>query len=647
MTCISKTTATILVVYILKRIHCSLEPLPDELSSRLSLAKCVAEVSDQFFKEGEIVLVSLPIQEVSTLQASATLLNNLLFYELFHRSQHSIIIKKTTTFKRHEVYQKSIDNYVIQVRNLSELKQNLRVLQGYFTWNPHARFVVVSVADYGNNKDAAANIIQQLWEHKVASGIVLLPNPQNRSSYETFSWFPFAGSHCGDGFEEVKIIDKCYFGKFDNGTDWFPDKIPHDLNGCPVRVVTVVWPPYVLAPEKKISGTKNEYDFRDGLEIRLMNTMAKAANFSVVYITSEVGQDWGFVDINGRATGAFQYLKNEEADAAISSFAVSVESHFYFDSIVYDIPEALIWCVPHATHVPKWKNLLDIIPVDTCMILIAIYTVVCFCMWRLSVYEHSESNLYKKLINCLQNVLAVILNIAVKVQPKSLTVRCFFMIWVFFTLHINVEYQTSLISAFSHPRYEKQIKTVTDIFENNLKLWLLSTAKPFFMNNDDWVSVKIVQNWNDCANISICLSRTAYNRDSGTCTPRLYKEFINNLYVNQKKEPLLYCFKESIVTFPLQMLLRKGYPLKEYFLTLYRRISAAGLTAHWERQILENQLKTSSDSSETTDDNTEFKITIEHLYLLFVYLVLGYISGFVTLLAEIHVSKRFGSAFKK
>ncbi|KAF2884625.1 hypothetical protein ILUMI_21546 [Ignelater luminosus] len=560
-----------------------LEPLPDELSSRLSLAQCVAVASDRFFKHGEILLVSLPLQEVSATIKSAVLFNHLLFHELFYRSRLSIIIKETKEINPEEKYLKNIDNYVIQVRNVSSLEENLSILQAYASWNPHATFMIVTIVN----------------------GVILLPDPNDTSVFETYTWFPYAQHRCGNKFHELELIDKCRYGEFDTGVHWFPNKIPQDLNGCPVRVRTIIWPPFVLPPESKILETEDQYVFKNGLEILLMNTMAEMANFSVVYTISDIVQDWGEISYNGTATGTLLYLRNEQADVAISAFAVSIETHRHFDSIVYALPEALNWCVPHAAVIPQWKNILVVLSIDAIILLLVVYVVISYCIWRLSLSNTKESDFYKELVNCLQSSLSILVNSAVTIQPKSTLVRCLFLLWIFFCLHLSVGYQSSLMGVFAKTNHQKQINTFQEIFENKLKLRLLPTSR----------------------------------RDSATCTPRLYQQFVTRRYVSKDGDPLLYCFKESIVTYPLQMLLWKGYPLKEYFNDLAGRILSSGLITHWIKRILTEQI--SSDNTIDTEEQAEhFSITITHLYLLFAHLALGYTLAFITLLLEIYVHKR-------
>ncbi|KAF2899949.1 hypothetical protein ILUMI_06237 [Ignelater luminosus] len=395
-----------------------LESIPTGiLETRMSLAKCVGEATDRFFEDHEISLVSLSIIEPKNTMRFAIALDRLLFSELFSRSNLSIIIKKTTVPHSSEYYLKKIDNYIIQVRRPMEIKDNLRVLKIHPTWNSHAKFLVVSATIFEDPYVVASGIFKQLWRSKIANGIVLLTNPNNTSLFTVYSWIPFSEKYCTTGFDETRILDKCRFGHFLKGAHWFPRKIHRNLHGCLFRVRAVVWPPYVLGPEKEVIKDKSLIKINDGLEAMLVNTMAEIANFSINYTVADRLQDWGTVYKNGTTTGAFLALKNEESDIAIGSFAATIERNMYFDYIIYNMPESMTWCVPHAEDTDQWKKLLMVIPIRK------------------------------------------------------------------------------------------------------------------------------------------CLNDTAFDKNAATCTPRLYMKYAVNLYVAEDGTPLLYCFRDSVVTYPLEMLL--------------------------------------------------------------------------------------------
>ncbi|KAK4880990.1 hypothetical protein RN001_004309 [Aquatica leii] len=631
-------TFVIISVCFVTQMFCKLEPLPDELSSRLSLAQCVANVSKTFFGDGEILLVSLPVYEVSQTQASAIVLDRLLFMELFQVNHQSLVIKKTTNSRKDENYQKSVDNYVVQVRNVTELPENLKVLQGYPSWNPHAKFLIISVTIYEDNAISASYIVEQLWRQKISNGVILISNEKNRSIFDVYSWFPFKNGNCGDKFEKINIIDRCSYGKIDIGLDWFANKIPRKLNGCPIRVRTVIWPPFVLPHTKKVSNTSEEYIFEEGLEILLLNTMSEVANFSIIYTASDNLQDWGYIFANGTATGTLLYIKEEKADIAVSSFAASENTHLYFDIITYPIPESLKWCVPRADVIPVWKYFITILQLETFVCIMILFMLVSFLLWKFSFFQCKELNLYKRYSNVVQTVFGVMVNISTKSPPKSTAVRSIFLLWIFFSQLTSVYYQTFLVNVYSKPQFKKQIDTVDGIFENNLHLWFLPVDKRFFVNNNDRLSRKVIEKWNDCLNIDTCLHSTAFYKNSTTSIPRLSLRYLAKRYTDKNGQSLLYCFSNNIVTYPLEMILKKGFPFKEHFTNLVGWISDAGLLSHWGKQIFERtERKTSEDVKQEKEEH--FTITIAHLIFPFVFLGVGYGLGLVMFMLELWVYK--------
>lgn len=605
-------------------------PFYQGFSTRTSLAKCVGEATKLFFNDADNSLVSL---STSNHTESVIATDTLLFSELFAGSNMSLIIKKPSTVKKSEFYYKKIDNYIIQIKDATEIYKSLQILKKYPTWNSHARFLVVSAAVFYQPKIIAASVIEQLWLENVVNGVVILPDPGNVTSFIAYSWFPFTEGHCTNGNTEILIVDRCNFGRFFSGKNWYPNKVPRNLHGCLFKVRAVVWPPYVLPPKNGMGLT-----FTDGLEVRLLNTMAEVANFSISYSVSEKVQDWGNIDKDGTATGAHLVLKNREADIAIGSFAATVMRNYYFDYVTYNIPESLTWCVPHAKNQKKWKKLLLVIPAELWFFTISIFLVVSICMWGLSNFENNDSSSYKIFSSCIQNTFSIFVNMAVKVQPKSFPVRILFIIWVFFSLHFSALYQTSLISILTKPKYEQQVTTIYDIFENDLEMWFISNTKQYFLDKSDWVSIQIRKEWNDCEDIEKCLNATAFNRTTAVCIPRTYINYAVTHYVTRKGKPLLYCFKDSLVTFPLEMLLSRGFPLTYYFEVLIGRITAAGLIAQWERQIFDKQFR---HLAYTTSSQDEFILNFSYLKLLFILLLIGNFSAFIVFILELFVYYKF------
>ncbi|KAF5299275.1 hypothetical protein FQA39_LY02448 [Lamprigera yunnana] len=618
-----------LIIVFSHKSWCKLEPIPEiDLSKRVSLSKCVSKVLESFSEKSDCTLVSLSTIEIIT--NSSIAMDSVLLQEIFNRGSRSIIIQKTGDPSFEEWYIKKIDNYVVQIRLASELQDKLRILKSYTTWNAQARFLIISSNTFDHPIEAANAIVGQLWQQHIVNAVVLLADPQNETFSTAYSWYPYSQGVFADSNDKVLLIDKCHFGRFIFKKSWYPNKVPNNLNGYSLKVQPVIWPPYVLPPK---SG-----QFLDGVEIELINLMAKVANFSVIYLNIDSTRPggWGFVYENGTAEGSLLKLKNEECDILIGSFGATNERHKFYDYIVYNFPESLTWCVPHAKDAHPWVKLFMVLPGRLIIFSIILCLCVSFLLWGFCYFEPKEASVYKTLLGSMQNTFLAYFSISVHAQPRSLRARILFLLWVFFALHITALYQSSLVSVLTKPTYKQEINTLSGILEHDLNIWILSTMKRYFMENNT-VNNKIHAVWKICKNINDCLNDTAFSKASATCTPRLYIEYAVNRYLTKKGDPLLYCFKDSIVTYPLDMLFYKGFPLKKYFKTLIGRITAAGMISHWEKQVFDYQLKYKSFDIQHSGD---YQIRMSHLLLIFIILFIGQFCACLIFLLELWISKR-------
>lgn len=626
-----------LVVIALKACKGRLEPLPDELTERVSLADCIVSCCSRFFTGEEMITVSLSPEEVGQDQPSATVTDRILLPRLTNVGKWSLLITKSSS--RTTNFFKQTGSYIIHIRTKDEIKRHIENLKKYRSWNPSAKLMVVSTEIFNNASDVVGGIVETLWSAKVVDGIIILPDSKKPSFFSVYSWFPYSAGNCGNDFYKIKILDNCTFGDFEENADLFPNKIPKKLNDCPVRVRVVQWPPYVMPPKNHISGTEI-YDFNDGLEIKLINTVAERANFKIIYYMSNTTQNFGTVNSNGTTTGIFSALKEERTDIALGSLALSDERGNKFDfSTTYHV-ESLTWCVPHAKSQPSIEKLTNTLKTETWVVLV----IACLCctilVWALSNFEKREMDVYKTFPSVMQNTLLVIMATPVKHLPKTTVVRLFFFLWIFSSLVMDIYYTTYMISTLTSASYAGQINTLDQILDYKLKLYIMPNTIQYF-NGSTWQMKRILKEWNNCTHINDCLARVAFQRDSTVCVPRLYMEYVYNSYVDADKQPLLYYFKESVVSFPITMYMTKGYPLKHRINELIARVISAGFITFWEKNIFEYKWKNASFITEENSEVVEEKwLTIDHLEAVLFSLVIGHILAVVVFVLELVVYRR-------
>lgn len=620
------------VIITLKVCEGALEPLPDELTERLSLADCIVSCCVKFFTEEEMITVSLSPEEVGDDEPSATVSDRILLPRLSSVSKWSLLITKSSS--KNTNFFKQAGSYIIQIRKKDELKSHIENLKKYRSWNPHAKLIVISTAMFNNVSEVVSGIVEVLWSAKVTDGIILLHNSDDMSNYGVYSWFPYSSGNCGNDFYKIINLDNCTFGYYEKNVNLFPSKIPKKLNGCPVRVRVVQWPPYVMPPKDHIVGTEI-YDFDEGLEVNLINTISERADFKIIYSMSNTSQNFGTVNSNGTTTGIFSALKQEKADIALGSLALSEARGEEFDfSSTYHI-ESLTWCVPHAKSQPSIEKLTNTLKTETWIVLVIAYLSCSILVWGLSIFEKRELKFYKRLPNVMQHTLSVILGMAVKTLPKTLLVRLFLFMWIFSSLVMDIYYTTFMISTLTGSSYSGQIHTLDEILDNKLKLYLMPNTIQYF-NGSSWQMKTILKEWNNCTHIHECLARVAYQKDSAICIPRLYMEYAYNGYVDVNKQPLVYYFRDSVVSYPITMYMAKGYPLKQRINELVERIISAGFITAWEQKVFDYKWKNASVFAEESTEEPEQKwLTIYHLEAVLYSLAFGHSLAVVVFVMEV------------
>lgn len=626
-----------LVVIVIKACKGSLEPLPDELTERLSMADCIVSCCLKFFTDEEMITISLSPEEVHDDQPSAIVSDRILLPRLSNVGKWSLLVTKSSS--RNSNFFKQTGSYIIHIRTKDELKSHIENLKKYRSWNPHAKVMVVSTAVFNNASEVVGGIVETLWSAKVVDGIIMLHDSLDPSQYSVYSWFPYSAGNCGNDFYKIKNLDNCTFGQFEQNANLFPNKIPKKLNDCPVRVRVVQWPPYVMPPKEHITGTEI-YEFDDGLEINLINTVAERANFKIIYSMSNTTQNFGTVKSNGTTTGIFTALREGKTDIALGSLALSEEGGEKFDfTTTYHI-ESLTWCVPHAKSQPSIEKLTNTLKTETWVVLVVAYLLYSILVWGLSKLEKEGFKVYKRLPNVMQTTLSIILGMAVRTLPKTTIVRMFLFLWIFNCLVMDIYYTTFMISTLTGSSYAGQINTLDQILKNKLKLYLMPNTIQYF-NGSNWQMQTILKEWKNCTHIHDCLAKVAFQRDSAVCIPRLYMEYVYNRYVDANKQPLLYYFKESVVSYPITMYMTKGYPLKQRINDLVSRIISAGLITTWEQKVFDYKWKNASLLAEESSEEPENKwLTIHHLEAVLFSLAIGHSFALLVFIAEIIVYKR-------
>lgn len=591
----------------------------DDAASRQSLSSCIiSAVKTQLKKASNVLVMNVPVTETVTPRAVPMRLDKFLYFDLFNLYLFSLFSNKAdgAKFQYTDAFLRKADSYVIHIRNKDEIDSTLDYLQLQNSWNPSAKFVIITTTKFANETWVITHLVRIAWRHKVVNAVFLMPQ-KNKTTFNIYTWHPFKEGKCGRQFGAARVIDECSFGNFRNGTSWFPNRIPNNLKSCEVQIRTIVWPPFVSTPTRKVPGTKNEFIFESGIEIKLMNTVAKAANFTPVYTLSERVQDWGVITINGTATGMMATVLNEEVDIGMCTLGATDARHQFFESSVSYMQEDITFCVPHSAPKPYRKRALAILGIEILLLCFIYIILIAIVSVKLARYQPNESNIYKNYVTCVLNVVSIITYSPVATLPRSSHVRFLIMLWVIFSLNLNIIYQTNLMSVLTSTSFDQELTTVEEMLRTNYDIYIIPAAKRFFDDNSE-LTRTIEARLKNCEDMEDCLNWVAYKKDTSMFTPRLYFHYVLSNYLDSNGRPLIYCFRENMVTYSIEMVMRKGFVLKDRINELLTRIVHAGLIPLWMKQEFRRKILGSH-----TGLNKDVAMSMKHLqFVFYIYILL-------------------------
>lgn len=209
------------------------------------------------------------------------------------------ILKDTThaVYYKSSIFYKSF-MYVIYIKNELEFQEKLYKIKNSVSWNPSAKFWIL-VPKF--SEDFIKFVLKQLWTNNAVNVVIIF---KTKAGVNIITWFPYDRDFCGNFVGKLYVINKCNsHGQLIHKKEIFPNKVPKNLNACPVKTLYLRWLPAVIDPMSK------SYP---GYEVEIMKILAQVANITLVYMPlniTKLGQrnyrgNWteilGTLQVNGQ-----------------------------------------------------------------------------------------------------------------------------------------------------------------------------------------------------------------------------------------------------------------------------------------------------------------------------------------------------------
>ena len=610
---------------------------------------CVPKIGEKYFENGRTLVISFPGN--STLQKDKNVEVVVKSVESVTQSQldtrdillerlHSSIRWPIVVFSPAEEIRKldprawdtrnseKHGSYILMARyhggDLSEVREQIYQLESLPAWNSRAKFIVVAEENNARRSDIKLkDILKEFWKWNVFNVVILSPTERTSASTTVgvYTWFPYRlpSGRCGE-FLQLVLLDTCLAAcnmtdRFLNDSPIFEQKIPHNLNGCPFRVSTLKFHPFIIFDNSTL----------DGSEIRLMLSIADKINVTLQLSVSLAPERKGQQLRNGTWTGLRGEIIYGLSDMIFGHILTNLDDHLVFDDTIVYSSDKFSWYIARADPYPRWLSMARVFTPEMWLLLLTVIPVAAFVMKGLSQRGGNDIWSYVK---CVLSFWAVLLGAGTNV-PYSPTLRLFFLSWVIYSLAVNTVFQTYVTSYLVDPGLQHQIDNVEELYESNAVFAFPDTIDKFLtkdlldklqprIQSDPVVSLDYVSNKDNIATVA---------------GKKLVSFFSENLAQRGTKHEI-FQFREDMFQLSTVMLLPKGSPFLELMNDILTHLLEAGLIDKWYNDIIiENQIKAGVRKIPfLTDDYVP--LSLSHLQASFIFLSLGLGISSIVLLVE-------------
>jgi hypothetical protein len=520
---------------------------------------------------------------------------------------------------------------------MNTLVDQLEEMRRTPSWNPRARFLVVATGTRSKNAQLLAqDIAEEMWKsHKILDVLLLVPEKKN-SSFGLYTWIPYQSSiKCAE--VEVFLIDRWLLedsGRFLQQELLFPDKIPEDFHGCPVKVSPVDTPPLLVL----VRNYTDQQVTYTGMEVELFQFFARALNVTVEYQYVPPGDR---IEIHFKA---LVDLHTGATDMTFGGFPLHPFLHPFGDFTLSYLEQVMKWYVPCGTPVPRMEKVTKIFTIPVWLVVGFVFVLAAVVMWLLSKRSCSaEPDTFRHISGCFYAAWAVALGVSVSHMPRNSALRAMFLFLLWYCFAISTLFQTIFTSILVDPGLSKRITTLEELNESNF-FHLTDPASEYLLNNADPTYYDQIHLRKDYCGQHGCILQYFSRRDVVTVYNYLHSEYFALAGQPAGSPALRVCtLDDDIYKLYFSTYVNKGSPLLGPINNVIRRLTETGVKDKLLRDLKTGWRHENGTATEMRIDPVYmqsetagyFVFSVSHLKFGFYLLVIGYLLSFVVFVGEL------------
>ncbi|XP_063853858.1 ionotropic receptor 21a-like [Scylla paramamosain] len=385
-------------------------------------------------------------------------------------------------------------------------------------------------------------------------------------SYEVWSHKVFRR----DVEEGVRLVERWRKGEAQWGANLFPDKL-NNFGGNELRALTFHYPPSIVE-SKAAEGTQKF----DGVEIRLMETLAEALNFRLNLANPSDGRMW---------YGIFDDLQHRRAFMGAANFFVTTSALQVVDMTVQHDVEPGCFITPLPAPLPRLVAL--VYPFTPTVWLVTVASLVCgtLMLYGVSLAAHhlSRRNLWSPLTYADSLLYGVGIFVAVGMPnvPRGNATRSYFIMWVWYGLLLTAVYRSSLTAFLTIPLAQTPIDTLHQLEASDIPA-VGSVGTNFLRQleaSSDPVVRRLANRYQDVSTPEEGLVLTAKRKYALMENRHFLDHAIAANFTNRLGEETLHVMQECFQAYRIALVMPKKSPYKPNFDAVVVRVVEGGLVS--------------------------------------------------------------------
>jgi hypothetical protein len=426
-------------------------------------------------------------------------------------------------------------------------------------WNPRARFLVSLRCNCDRNETRklsyVKHILKELRHVMVYNALVLVSHSAHR--IQCFSWFPYnkTAKNCGE-VRDIFLLDTWVSsedrGTFVHSVFLYPEKFPANIGGCPLRIATVIYPPFSF-----ILGEKEGPLEVNGLEPQIIYFIAQKLNTSVEF------RQHAYSDV-------IYKVSVDDSDMAIGNMKYEADNYLQFQFTAPHYTDINTWYVPRAKQCPRWSVVPRVFEVNVWLLLFLTVLLSALVMRFLSrrlPLDFPQDGRHRSILKCLCLAWSIILGVPVPVMPLGNAFRVLFFFLVVFSVAVDNVFQSYLTSFLIDPGFEHQIDTFEEIAESGLNIFI-SESFQWYMYYTSVDGARIVSN----SDMKLLMHMAFENESSA-----LFSSSSTMSFTFGRNQSRYHALSECSLQMHSIMLVKKGWPYLEPANSVISRLVQGGI----------------------------------------------------------------------